>query len=107
DYKRRVSRVDAIDSQPYKLYRAARRNIMASSGTEQVALWIKYHILEPQFDQIGASMPNLGLSNQEAERISNYLVERNIGSTGVSGFVKRFIHPYIYGPIGRRHLPGA
>lgn len=106
-YKRTVSRLDTLDTEPYNSFRQARREVMSRSGTEQARMWIKYHLLQPQFDRIGAAMPLCGLTENEAQAISDYLVERNIGDVGITGFFKKIIHPYIYGPVGRRHLPGA
>jgi hypothetical protein len=52
-------------------------------------------------------MPNLGLTEKEAQSVADYLMRRNVGDIGVTGFFKSFAQPYLYGPAKRRHLAGA
>jgi glucose/arabinose dehydrogenase len=106
-YKRSVRALSKIKETPYRCYNQARQLVLNESGMDQVRIWLKYHLLEPKFDRINSAMPNLGLTNHEAEEIADYLVRRNIGSTGVPGFFKRMTNPYIYGPVSRRHLPAV
>lgn len=106
-YQRSLRGIESLKSAPQNCFREAREEVLSKSGTERARVWMKYHIMEPKFDRISASMPNLGLTANEAEQIANYLVSRNIGGTGVTGAIKRLIHPYVYGPVGRRHMPGA
>lgn len=106
-YQRSLRGVDSLKTAPQNCFREARQEVLSKAGTERARVWMKYHIMEPKFDRMSASMPNLGLTAGEAEEIANYLVSRNVGATGVTGALKRLIHPYIYGPVGRRHMPGA
>ena len=106
-YRSDVAELDRVEIAPYAAYRAARKEVLAARGDQQARLWMTYHILEPMFDRKSSAMPNLGLSREEAEDVANYLVRQNIGSTGLVGFVKSCVHPFLYGPAKRRHLVGA
>jgi glucose/arabinose dehydrogenase len=107
DYRQQLEEIETLNLRPYTEYREARRVVMAATGMEQARLWIRYHVLEPRFDRISTAMPNLDLTEPEAREIAEYLVRRNIGDTGVTGFFKSLLLPYLYGPASRRHLPGA
>jgi hypothetical protein len=39
-----------------------------------VKLWVKYHILEPRFDNPYSTMPNMGLTADEAAAITDFLI---------------------------------
>ncbi|MCI0481251.1 MAG: hypothetical protein L0213_06665, partial [Candidatus Dadabacteria bacterium] len=39
-----------------------------------VRAWVKYHIMEPKFDNPDSGMPNLGVNEEEAELITLFLV---------------------------------
>jgi glucose/arabinose dehydrogenase len=107
DYREQLAEIEALNMRPYSDFKEARRQVMAASGMDQARLWIRFHVLEPKFDRISSAMPNLDLTDAEAEEIAEYLVRRNIGDVGVAGFFKSLILPYVYGPASRRHLPGA
>ncbi len=51
----------------------ARREVLASTGTERVRRWLKYRIMEPRFDRLVSTMPNLQVAEQEAELMARYL----------------------------------
>ena len=46
---------------------------------DRVKLWVKYHILEPRFDNPYSIMPNMGLTEDEASAITNFLVGEDVG----------------------------
>jgi glucose/arabinose dehydrogenase len=107
EYPLRSRLIDELDLEPYTNFREARRQVLAAQGKERARLWMKYHVLEPRFDQTASAMPTLDLTESEAEEIANYLMRRNLGDIGVRGFFMRVAQPYLYGPASRRHLPGA
>ncbi|MEK6578217.1 MAG: PQQ-dependent sugar dehydrogenase [Bdellovibrionota bacterium] len=75
EYLKSLVAIDQLDYAPYASYRGTRIDIMKKSGRERVALWIRNHILEPRFDQMVSQMPNLGLTESEAEIITQKLMD--------------------------------
>jgi mono/diheme cytochrome c family protein len=75
EYRDTVVEVEAMDSEPFVSYRQARQEVAAAKDLEQVRLWIKYHLLEPRFDNPNSAMPNLALTDAEADLITDYLLE--------------------------------
>lgn len=73
-YEDRVRELDTLDAEPYKSYREERTEVMQKKGIEKVRTWVKYHIMEPKFDNPDSGMPNLGVSEEEAELITLFLV---------------------------------
>jgi glucose/arabinose dehydrogenase len=73
-YEDRVSEIDKLDAEPYKSYREERAEVIQKDGIEKVRAWVKYHIMEPKFDNPDSAMPNLGVSEEEAEVITLHLV---------------------------------
>jgi hypothetical protein len=80
EYRDAVAEVEAMDSEPFVSYRQARQEVTAAKDLEQVRLWIKYHLLEPRFDDPNSAMPNLALTDTEAELITDYLLEGGGGN---------------------------
>lgn len=74
-YEQSLQEIDQVDHEPQSLYRAARQEVLAAHGQDRVRLWIKYRIQEPRFDNLYSQMPNLGVTDQEAEIMANYLTE--------------------------------
>jgi hypothetical protein len=75
EYRPAVAALDLLSGQPFPAYRAARQQVLAAAGDEQLRLWVKFHLLEPRFDDASAQMPNLGLSEKEAALIADYLLQ--------------------------------
>jgi hypothetical protein len=76
DYKRRIAQLNRRTDEPFRSFRAARRRVLAAEGEDRLALWIKYRLLQPRFDDPNAAMPDPGMSPREATRLANYLVGR-------------------------------
>jgi hypothetical protein len=74
EYRQSLAEIDRIDREPFRSFKAARSEILAAEGMRQVRLWMKYHIMEPRFDNPYSQMPNLALSEQEALAITDYLL---------------------------------
>jgi glucose/arabinose dehydrogenase len=73
-YRQELADLDHVDRDPFRSFKAARAEILRAEGMQQVRLWTKYHIVEPRFDNPYSQMPNLGLSEQEALAITDYLL---------------------------------
>jgi hypothetical protein len=73
-YREAIRRIDQLEDEPYRSFRGARQQVLAASGLERVRLWIQFRIIEPRFDTLVAAMPQLGLSDDEARVLAEYLV---------------------------------
>lgn len=74
-YRERVRALDQLDQEPYRIYRTARQKILDAQGTNQERLWLAAFLQEPTFDNPNSRMPNLGLSQTQAEVIADYLLK--------------------------------
>lgn len=74
EYEQQVARVDQLEEEPFVSFRDERREILEADQDERLELWIKSKLLEPKFDNPQAQMPNLGLTEQEAQAITDFLV---------------------------------
>ncbi|HEU5079496.1 MAG TPA: PQQ-dependent sugar dehydrogenase [Opitutaceae bacterium] len=75
EYAKMLDDADKVTIEPTKNYAKARAEVRAAKGKEKARLWIKYRVLEPKFDRIAVPMPNMGLTEAQAEAISHYLSE--------------------------------
>ena len=73
-YVRGLSSVDSLDEEPFVANRSARRAVLSAQGIDRVRLWMQHHIREPKFDNPASRMPALGVSQAEAERITDFLL---------------------------------
>ena len=74
EYIKSVKELDSQETEPYKSYREERSEVMRKKGIEKVRTWVKYHIVEPKFDNPYSQMPNLGIDEEESEILSMFLV---------------------------------
>ena len=87
EYKQRLEGIDQLDREPFKSFRAARKEVLSSEGLEQVRAWIEYQIQEPKFDDPDAVMPNLAVSKQESALIADFLLT----PVGSKGFIRQLV----------------
>ncbi|HEY4247847.1 MAG TPA: PQQ-dependent sugar dehydrogenase [Lacunisphaera sp.] len=97
EYAEQLRKIDALTSEPFIRFRAARDEIRNAVGVEKARLWIKYRVLEPKFDRTVAAMPNLGLTTQEAETVSSWLVEPSMMED-----LKLHLHPVLGNDLKKR-----
>jgi hypothetical protein len=106
EYRTLVAQLDERDDEPFLGYRAARQQVLAASGMDQVRVWIRYHLLEPKFDNPQAQMPNLGLTEDEAARLTSFLLNEEVRANAFQSFAKgvipelRYIHVAIFFVLG-------
>jgi hypothetical protein len=107
EYRTLLSQLDERDDEPFLSYRAARQEVLTTSGIDQVRVWMQYHLLEPRFDNSQAQMPNLGLTADEAARLSDFLLQEeappaNIFQTFAKQVIPtlRYIHLAIFFVLG-------
>src|SRR5690606_33930853 len=104
-YLQSLDALDRMETEPYRSYREERHEVVATDGIEKVRLWMKYHIMEPQFDNPYSGMPNLGISEPEAEMITDYLLAReDETATGITATARRLLNRILPARAGRKHL---
>lgn len=99
-YVQAIRQLDRLDEEHLISYTGARQEVFAAEGLEQVRLWIKNRALEPKFDNPAARMPNLGLSESEAETIAEFFVSKVNEPRGIFGALKDTLPS----KVGRRVL---
>jgi len=81
NYIESVKELDKLDLEPYNSYKDARREVLEKKGNDKVWTWVKYHLLEPKFDNPVSRMPNVGLTEDEAILLTEFfLKEKSIES---------------------------
>ena len=104
DYAKSLAGLDALDTGPYADYREARKDLMQKDGDERVKTWVKYHLMEPGFDNPFSQMPNPGLTENEAARITDYLLNQDTDrDTGIGMRVRKIMSRFIP-DLKYRHL---
>jgi glucose/arabinose dehydrogenase len=106
EYKEQLRAVDAMTIEPYISYRKARREVMSATETERARLWIKYRIMNPNFDRTDASMPITGLKEIEATKVADYLVGRYRGADLLSR-IQQVFGKLIPRSPDRKHIVAA
>jgi glucose/arabinose dehydrogenase len=94
DYLSQLASIDTLADEPYFSFRQARNEIRNSEGSKRLETWMVYHLLEPRFDNPRAQMPNLGLTQIQAEAITTYLLtepERKSLAEVLSEFFQDYI----------------
>ncbi len=76
EYVESVKKLDQSGYEPYKGSVKDRNEVLSKEGMDRVTTWVKYHILEPKFDNPGSQMPNMGLTANEAEFLADFLVNQ-------------------------------
>ncbi|MCH7480179.1 MAG: PQQ-dependent sugar dehydrogenase [Chloroflexi bacterium] len=74
EYLASLDEIDLLRTEPFTSHRADRHVIRQTEGLERVRYWIYFHILEPKFDNPESQMPNLGLTKEQSQLLTNYLV---------------------------------
>lgn len=92
-----VKQLDSLDVDPFNRYRDARREVLQQKGVDQVKVWLKYHMLEPRFDNPSSQMPNMGLTESEAELLADSFVtniETQSAGNNISDITEHYLpHP--------------
>ena len=89
EYAAQVAAVDQLNEEPFVSFREERQAILDAEGEEKVRLWMRNRIMEPAFDSPTAQMPNLGIEQEEADRIVSALLDRGGGGVGQDSFIVR------------------
>lgn len=100
-YREQAALLDQRTDEPFASYRAERAEVLAASGDERIEKWITYHLQEPRFDNMQATMPNLDLNAAEAASLAGYLIHpRPVSASGLAYHLLQQIAP----ELRYRHL---
>lgn len=100
EYLLLLDEVDGLIEEPYVSFTAERAAVRESGGLDRVRLWIKFRLQEPRFDNPKSQMPNLGLTEEEAAILTNYLLEE----PGTVERLKKSIEKIMPNPVNWWHL---
>lgn len=75
EYRKSIRVLNEVSKEPYKSNTKARNDVLKAKDPEKVRTWLKYHLLEPKFDNPNAQMPNLGLTEEQAVAVADYLLK--------------------------------
>ena len=99
-YLESIKEIDSFDREPFRSFISARKEVVEADGMEKVRVWMKYHILQPKFDNPHSRMPSVGLSEKESQIITDYL----LGTSDKIVKLKLAIVQYLPFPIRPKHL---
>jgi hypothetical protein len=74
EYVQAVDNLNRLDTEPYRSFKEARKDVLERSGLDKINSWVKYHIMEPRFDNPYSQMPNMRLSEQQSQFLADFLV---------------------------------
>lgn len=105
EFRQQMTDIDALSADPFPAFREARQSLRDLQGAEAVRAYIKYQILEPRFANTQTQMPNMGLSEAEAEAVTGFLMagphEKEDNRPAVVRFLSNVLpsprHEYIAG----------
>lgn len=78
-YEQQLAKLNELDEEPFVSSRDERERLLEADGAKRLRLYLKNKIIEPKFDNPDAQMPNLGVSEEQAETISMFLTEQSTG----------------------------
>lgn len=73
-YEEQVRALMADPNDPYAHMNPAREEVLRASGRRRTYVWLKNMLLEPRFDDPSRLMPNLGLTEAQAEAARDELI---------------------------------
>jgi len=76
EYIQSLTELDGLDIEPYESYKDARKAVLQGKGDERIRTWIKFHLIEPKFDNPSSQMPNLGITESEAIILTDLLMKK-------------------------------
>lgn len=99
-YRQSVADLPGAHQAKYLHSSEAIAEILALEELDQVRAWVAQQIAEPGFDQVQSQMPDLGVSEEEAKVISDYLVKEEASGLARIG---AWLGPQL-GPVRLRHV---
>lgn len=103
-YAERVASLPTDGDERAVDFASRRAEVAAAEGEARLRTWIYHHLQEPQFDNPLSQMPQLGLTDEEAGILADYLAAPPTGAAGaVQGGVARWVKDLL-GPLRVRHL---
>ncbi len=75
EYQELVRSLNELNEEPFSSWRDERAAVLQAEGRSRLALWISYKLQEPRFDNPDAQMPQLGITEAEANIIAADLLD--------------------------------
>lgn len=97
-----LTAVDELDLEPFTGTAEVRRELAAAAPEDRPHIWVRNRLLEPRFDNPAAAMPNLALTEAEADLLTDYLLQPT-GTPPPPSLRQRFNLP----PARYRHVAMA
>lgn len=98
-YLLELDQIDKIGLAPFTAFAQFRKDVRMATGEDRVRTWMVNHLIEPKFDNPDAQMPNLGLSQLQAENLTDYLVatdespaSQSLLSEAIDNYILDFSH---------------
>ena len=63
------------DSAYFENYRGAYQDLLNLTGRDRLRAWLRYHLLDPRFDNPKAKMPSHDLSRDAIDAITEFLLD--------------------------------
>ncbi|NJN15543.1 MAG: PQQ-dependent sugar dehydrogenase [Oscillochloris sp.] len=86
-YRQNLVALNQLEQDPYIATRLDREAVLAAKGEEAAQIWVEAQIREPLWDTRASAMPNMNISRQEAEIITEYLLRDPEESQGFTSFL--------------------
>jgi cytochrome c551/c552 len=83
EYKEQLNQVDSLTVEPFVSHLQARDAVRNANGKEKARTWLVNRLKEPRFDQKDILMPNLGITDEEAEVLADWLLDSNLISGNI------------------------
>ncbi|MBF0277858.1 MAG: PQQ-dependent sugar dehydrogenase [SAR324 cluster bacterium] len=73
-YDQQLEFVDQLTTPLHVKYQSTRAELRLLEGEKRIEYWLRHHLAEPRFDVQHSQMPQLGLSAEEIDQLTAYLL---------------------------------
>lgn len=73
-YRRTLAELDASEEWALRRWREPRAEVLRAAGHGRLRVWMRWHLIEPSFDNLQARMPSMGLEPTEVEAVTDFLL---------------------------------
>lgn len=95
DYLISLDSVDLIAEEPFISFTEERDTLRYLSNSMRIKQWMEYRLLEPRFDDPYAQMPKLELTQGEAKKIADFLLDQPNLSIRIKDVLRRLLPPSV------------
>jgi len=69
-----LDELDLIEAEPFVSFRDERELVRQADGRARLHTWLKFHVIQPKFDNPNSQMPSHDLTEDEASRVADALL---------------------------------